>query len=127
MSILLNSLLSLLLYFILFQAFKKNNFLLDTVKKGKHKLIEMEGAPLMGGLFFYFIFLISFYFNQSQIINFHIFLSLSSILILGIFADQKENFNPNIRLLIQVILITIIVIFFEIKVNKTNIFFLMLF
>ena len=98
--------------------------LVDSPESQKHKVLFNKNVPLSGGIYLFisiliFSFLGKFNFN-SYIINLFLFFFLT----LGIYSDIKTNFKPKFRLLLQLILIFSLVFFYDLKINKTNIFFI---
>ena len=98
--------------------------LVDAPDNQKHKVLFNKNVPLSGGIYLFisiliFSFLEKFNFND-YIINIFLFF----FLILGIYSDTKTNFKPKFRLLLQLILIFSLVFFYDLKINKTNIFFI---
>ena len=98
--------------------------LVDAPENHKHKVLFNKNVPLSGGIYLFisiliFSFLEKFNFNIC-IINLFLFL----FLILGIYSDTKINFKPKFRLLLQLILIFSFVFFYDLKINKTNVFFI---
>ena len=109
----------LLIIFIIF-IFKKFNFLLDNPIINDHKLISTKNTPLAGGIFFYLNFLLLVFYKFNYI-DLNIILFCSLLLILGIFSDIKKDFYPSIRLLLQIIIVLLAVIFFNIQIEETRI------
>ena len=105
----------------------KYSFLIDKPDNQEHKLEHNKNVPLSGGLYFFIAILIdTLLFKNSQqnlLLNVFIFL----FLILGIYSDLKINFSPKLRLFFQAVLVILTIIFLDVKINKTNIFFLDIF
>ncbi len=98
--------------------------LVDTPRNQKHKDLYNKNIPLSGGIYLFisisaFFFLGKFNF-YSYVINLFLFL----FLILGIYSDSRINFKPRTRLFLQLILIFLLVFFYDLKINKTNVFFI---
>ena len=119
-SILLTIFLTLL---VVFQ--RKFLILVDNPLHQKHKKKDNKNIPLSGGLYL----LISLIICNTYSINSNslFIIILLSFLILGIYSDTKINFSPKLRFLFQLILILIMIIFFDIEVNETGVFFLDIF
>ena len=99
----------------------KFNFLIDSREKHKIKLINK--IPLSGGIIFLiYLLIIKILFNSYISIN--IILILSLFFILGYFSDTRPNFKPMLRLIFQIILIILMLHICDLKINKTNIFFI---
>lgn len=99
----------------------KFNFLIDLREKHKIKLINK--TPLSGGIIILlYVIIIKILFNVN--INGNIILILSLFFVLGYFSDTKPNFRPIIRLILQIVLIILMLYFCDLKINKTNIFFI---
>ncbi len=99
----------------------KLNFLIDISLK--HKIYDKNKVPLSGGLYILTaIFVYKFLFNIN--INLELIIILVSMFVLGFFSDTKPNFTPAIRLLLQLSLIILMIIICDLKINKTNIFFI---
>lgn len=105
----------------------KYSFLIDKPDNQEHKLEHNKNVPLSGGLYFFIAILVdTLLFKNSQqnlLLNMFIFL----FLILGIYSDLKINFSPKLRLFFQAMLVILTIIFLDVKINKTNIFFLDIF
>ena len=105
----------------------KYSFLIDKPDNQEHKLEHNKNVPLSGGLYFFIAILIdTLLFKNSQqnlLLNVFIFL----FLILGIYSDLKINFSPKLRLFFQAVLVILTIFFLDVKINKTNIFFLDIF
>ena len=114
------SFISLSLIFIQSKYF----ILVDTPRNQKHKSTYNKNTPLTGGVYLFITLttyiLHSGYSNHSFLIIAFLF----SLLILGIFSDLKTSFSPKLRLLLQSILIFSFIFFLELKINKTDLFFL---
>ncbi len=114
----------ILLSFALIYFQSKYFFLIDRPIKQKHKLDYNKNTPLSGGIYFFLAFSINLILEKNYNQNFLIILFLAMFLILGIYSDLKINFSPKIRLFFQSIIIFFLIIFVELKINKTGIFFL---
>jgi UDP-N-acetylmuramyl pentapeptide phosphotransferase/UDP-N-acetylglucosamine-1-phosphate transferase len=113
--------LNLLLFINYFLS--KHGFLVHISKKKTHKKIGIDQTPLSGGAFFmFFIFLT--YFLYKEIISDFFLAILILFFILGTFQDMNREIKPLLRLLIQFILIFFLVFFDDIRIVKTDIFFL---
>ena len=97
-------------------------FLVDKPSESFHKIEKKNNIPLSGGLFIFFCIIFLSLINFQFYIESKIFLFLSLILILGIFADIKSNFSPKVRIILQLfIIIFFVLINPEILINETNI------
>lgn len=103
--------------------FLKIQFLLDNHSFSFHKKINNKinnkiniiyGPPLCGGIV---IFLSLFFFSNETSLNFFIF----SLLIIGILSDVNILVSPKIRILLQTIVITSFVIYFDLKISDIRI------
>ena len=92
-----------LLAFFLF-VFKKFNILKDNALSSPHKkIINIDNSPvLIGGIF---IFCCMSIFLSNNFISLKIFGFL--ILCLGLFSDKNIIHNPQIRIVIQILILTI--------------------
>jgi len=113
--------LSVLLILILFinKFLLNKNMLINETGDVHQKFASKSSVPLTGGIF---IFLGYFYFLNDDIYSF-IFFSFV-ILTLGILSDLKLIKSAKKKLLLQVSLILFYVIFNDIQINDTRIFFL---
>ena len=98
--------------------------LIDTPRDQIHKSIYNKNTPLTGGVYM-FITLVTYilhtkYSNHSFLVVAFLF----SFLVLGIFSDLKSNFSPKLRLLLQSLLVVFFIIFLDLKINRTGLFFL---
>ena len=109
---------------ILRNLFLRYNILLDNPDHGNHKIYSTKGTPLLGGVFFYVIILSLILFYNFSHIDIKLFLFLFILLVLGFFADLKKTFSPNARLVLQLLLVISIVLFFDVRVERTTIPFL---
>jgi UDP-N-acetylmuramyl pentapeptide phosphotransferase/UDP-N-acetylglucosamine-1-phosphate transferase len=112
----------LLIALIYFQS--KYLVLIDTPYGQNHKSIFNKNTPLSGGVYLFitittYILLVS-YEKMTILLSIFIFL----MLILGIFSDLKRNFSPKLRLFFQFIIVILFILFTDLKINKTGIFFL---
>jgi UDP-N-acetylmuramyl pentapeptide phosphotransferase/UDP-N-acetylglucosamine-1-phosphate transferase len=101
---------------------KKNNFLVDNPGDSFHKIEKKAGTPLSGGLYIIICLLIISMQNSQGLID-HIFLlQISPLIILGIFSDTKKDFAPSLRMILQLSIILLFLLFnFEILITETNI------
>ncbi len=106
---------------IVFQS--KYFFLVDQPQKQKHKLDFNKNVPLTGGIYF-FLSITYYLLIGNSLTNYYIILFIFLFLILGIYSDIKINFSPKLRLLIQTILLICLILLIDLKINKTNIFFI---
>lgn len=106
---------------IVFQS--KYFFLVDQPQKQKHKLDFNKNVPLTGGLYF-FLSIAYYLLIGNSLTNLYIILFIFLFLILGIYSDIKIDFSPKLRLLIQATLLICLILFVDLKINKTNIFFI---
>lgn len=104
---LLDNIFSIIIIFIFnYFFFKKSNLLNENIKISNHKDIgSSNNSPiLIGGIYFLLIILI-FFPNLDFLTKFVFFL----LTILGIMSDKNYLTNPKIRLIIQIILISILI------------------
>ena len=101
---------------------KKNNFLVDNPSDSFHKIEKKAGTPLSGGLYIIVCILIISMQNSKSLID-HIFLlQISPLIILGILSDIKKDFTPSLRMILQLLIILLFLLFnFEILITETNI------
>mgnify|MGYP001192351638 CR=1 FL=1 len=98
--------------------------LIDAPRDQIHKSIYNKNTPLTGGM--YMFITITTYTLHADYTNYSLLLILFlfSFLILGIFSDLKNNFSPKLRLLLQFLLVVFFILFLDLKINKTGLFFL---
>ena len=113
-------LLSISLIFIQSKYF----FLIDRPENQQHKLAYNKNIPLSGGIYFFIAILTNTLLTEYYDQNFLIIIFLFLFLILGIYSDLITNFTPRIRLLCQIALVILIIVFLDLKIDKTNVFFL---
>ena len=113
-------LLSISLIFIQSKYF----FLVDRPENQQHKLAYNKNIPLSGGIYFFIAILTNTLLTEYYDQNFLIIIFLFLFLILGIYSDLITNFTPRIRLLCQIALVILIIVFLDLKIDKTNVFFL---
>lgn len=95
----LNTIICLLSILVVNKFLSKIYFLIDKPEFSQHKLPHKKIIPLSGGIYFYItLFFISFF----NVLNTKIFIYLLPLLIIGIIADTKKDFNPNLRLFLQI-------------------------
>ncbi|MDC0153077.1 hypothetical protein OAI81_02290 [Candidatus Pelagibacter sp.] len=99
-------------------------FLIDRPKNQQHKLAYNKNIPLSGGIYFFIAILTNTLLTEYYDQNFLIIIFLFLFLILGIYSDLITNFTPRIRLLCQIALVILIIVFLDLKIDKTNVFFL---
>jgi UDP-N-acetylmuramyl pentapeptide phosphotransferase/UDP-N-acetylglucosamine-1-phosphate transferase len=115
-------LIILFISLILIQS--KYSILLDDPKGEQHKINYNKNVPLSGGIYLFLSFLLSTFLTKYHNENFLILLFIFFFLLLGIYSDIKKKFSPRIRLLFQATLIILMIFFLDLKINKTNIFYL---
>jgi UDP-N-acetylmuramyl pentapeptide phosphotransferase/UDP-N-acetylglucosamine-1-phosphate transferase len=102
----------------------KYSFLLDNPKGERHKINYNKNVPLSGGIYLFLSILLSTFLTKYHNENFLIIVFIFLFLLLGIYSDLKKKFSPRIRLLFQATLIILMIFFLDLKINKTNIFYL---
>ena len=112
----------LLIALIYFQS--KYLVLIDTPYGQNHKSILNKNTPLSGGVYLFITIITCIYFVSYNKITILLSLFIFLILILGIFSDLKRNFSPKLRLFLQFIIVLLFVLFTDLKINKTGVFFL---
>ena len=106
-------LLSISLIFIQSKYF----FLVDRPENQQHKLTYNKNIPLSGGIYFFIAILTNTLLTEYYDQNFLIIIFLFLFLILGIYSDLIINFSPRIRLLYQITLVILIIIFLDLKMD----------
>ena len=114
----------IILFISLISIQSKYSFLLDNPKGERHKINYNQNVPLSGGIYLFLSILLSTFSTKYYNENFLIIVFIFLFLLLGIYSDLKKNFSPRIRLLFQATLIILMVFFLDLKINKTNIFYL---
>lgn len=109
--------LILAIFLTTYYLFKKINFL-DEVKHSTHKKFgQANKSPIIIGGFF-LIIVILFFFSSN--LN-HLKITLSVIFFLGLLSDKNILSNPKIRLIIQLLILIVLVLFSDLKiVNLEN-------
>jgi UDP-N-acetylmuramyl pentapeptide phosphotransferase/UDP-N-acetylglucosamine-1-phosphate transferase len=109
-----NIFLILFIFILNYFFFKKLNLLNENVKFSDHKDIGSSNKSpiLIGGVYFFIIILI-FFPNFDFITKFVFFL----LTILGVMSDKNYLPNPKIRLIIQLILISILIYLQDLTVD----------
>ena len=106
--------------FLFINNYIKRFNLLSNYKNQKHqKFSGIKNMPLSGGIFLTFSILLIL---NSQNYIFSLFVLL--IFFTGFLSDTNLMSSPKLRLLIQLILIILFVLFLEIKIDKINIIFI---
>jgi len=108
-----------LLVFFLFVS-KKFNILKDNVLSSSHKkIINIDNSPvLIGGIF---LFCCMSIFVSNNFISLKIFGFL--ILCLGLFSDRNIIHNPKIRIVMQILILTIFVVLNKLQIEEVRIVF----
>lgn len=101
----------------------KFGFLVHIIKKKNHKKIGINQTPLSGGIFFMFFISLNYFLFKETISDFFLAI-LILFFILGAFEDMNREIKPQLRLIIQFILIFFLIFFDDIRIVKTGIFFL---
>lgn len=109
--------LSILNYLI-----KRFNIFIHLNSKETHKKFGVNNIPLSGGLFFFSIFL--YIYPDQNFLDYSSLILLFFYLLLGLVVDSNVEINPKLRLFIQIILTLILVLFTNVFVNETNLFYL---
>jgi UDP-N-acetylmuramyl pentapeptide phosphotransferase/UDP-N-acetylglucosamine-1-phosphate transferase len=105
----------ILIIFLTFLANKKS-FLPNYNGSGHQKFLNTQNIPLIGG-FFILICLIKIYLNKDfSYVAFFILIFLT-----GFFSDSKLLSSPKLRLLLQILIVSIFVGYYEIHVTPTRI------
>ena len=102
----------------------KYSILLDNPKGERHKINYNKNVPLSGGTYLFLAMLLNTFLTKSHNENSLILVFIFLFLILGTYSDLKKNFSPRIRILLQTTLIILMIFFLDLKINKTNIFYL---
>ena len=102
----------------------KYSILLDNPKGERHKINYNKNVPLSGGTYLFLAMLLNIFLTKSHNENSLILVFIFLFLILGTYSDLKKNFSPRIRILLQTALIILMIFFLDLKINKTNIFYL---
>ena len=92
---------------------------MDKVANSSHKkfILHTDRIPLTGG----FYLLIGYISSQVYIYNFSEIYFFSTILLLGYFSDMIKNFSTYFRLLFQVIICFLFLIYFNLSINDVRI------
>jgi UDP-N-acetylmuramyl pentapeptide phosphotransferase/UDP-N-acetylglucosamine-1-phosphate transferase len=109
-----------ILYLIIFFQ-KKFNFLIDSNKNTVHKIAFKSSVPLTGAL--YFCISVLFFSLNFFIIKLFIISSLFFLIYSFVFDDNNQ-YSPKVRFIIQSIFLVIVIIYFDIRVNKFNLEFI---
>jgi UDP-N-acetylmuramyl pentapeptide phosphotransferase/UDP-N-acetylglucosamine-1-phosphate transferase len=110
----------LTIIFLCFNFFcTRYNFFVDKVANSSHKkfILHTDRIPLTGG----FYLLIGYISSQVYIYNFSEIYFFSTILLLGYFSDMIKNFSTYFRLLFQVIICFLFLIYFNLSINDVRI------
>ena len=107
-------------FFILVISFtyiaNKKSYLPNYTGDEHQKFLNSKTTPLIGG-FFLLICLIKTYYSKDLIY----ILTFVSIFIIGYFSDSKLLSSPKLRLFLQLIIVSLFVIYFQIHVSSTRI------
>jgi UDP-N-acetylmuramyl pentapeptide phosphotransferase/UDP-N-acetylglucosamine-1-phosphate transferase len=114
----------IILFISLISIQGKYSILLDNPNGERHKINYYKNVPLSGGIYLFLSILVNTFLTKYHNENFLILVFIFLFLLLGIYSDLKNKFNPLIRLLFQATLIIIMIYFLDLKINKTNIFYL---
>ena len=98
--------------------------LIDTPRDQIHKSIYNKNTPLTGGVYMFITLVTYILHTKYSDHSFLVVAFLFSFLVLGIFSDLKSNFSPKLRLLLQSLLVVFFIIFLDLKINRTGLFFL---
>jgi len=107
---------------IFFQS--KYLILVDTPGNAKHKLNYNKNIPLSGGIYLFLAILGNSLFSVFQYKNYILILFLFFFLILGICSDVKKEFTPRTRFFFQTMMVILLIISLDLKINKTHVFFI---
>ena len=113
-----------ILFISLISIQSKYSILLDNPKGERHKINYNKNIPLSGGIYLFLSILLSTFLTKYHNENYLILVFIFLFLILGIFSDLKRKLSPRIRLLLQATLVILMIFFLDLKINKTNIFYL---
>ena len=116
-----------IIYFTIFSFFFflfnhlcfKYSFLVDRPNNSVHKkfISRSKLVPITGGLYLFLGYLLS----KQYIYNFSEILFFGAILILGHLSSVYKNFYPFLRLLIQLAICALFLIFFKLNINDVRI------
>jgi len=116
--------MSLFFYFIFIFVFliflnffmNKTRFYIDINKSSFHKKITgQQETPLSGGLVI--IFMIIFFIELTDLVKIFLFL----IFVIGFFSDKQKLISPNVRFLLQIIIVFLFVIYEGPQIEETRI------
>jgi UDP-N-acetylmuramyl pentapeptide phosphotransferase/UDP-N-acetylglucosamine-1-phosphate transferase len=110
--------LPLILFAVIFFQ-KKNNFLIDDLKSSRHKVFTGNlnlKTPLSGGIF---IMLSLIIFLQDKDIIFFLYLALMTTI--GILSDLNKLRSPNVRLILQLILVYSFIYIVDLNIKEVRI------
>lgn len=107
-------LIILLIFLIIYFILRKLNILKDSTEYSSHKLLGSENKSpiILGGLYILIIVLI---FHTSVSLN--ISIALGFIVILGLLSDKNILPNPKLRLLFQLLILSILVHLNNLQIN----------
>jgi UDP-N-acetylmuramyl pentapeptide phosphotransferase/UDP-N-acetylglucosamine-1-phosphate transferase len=112
------------LFISLISIQSKYSILLDNPNGERHKINYNKNVPLSGGIYLFLSILLNTFLTKYHKENFLILTFVFLFLLLGIYSDLKKNFSPIIRLIFQATLIILMIFILDLKINKTNIFYL---
>jgi len=106
----------LILLIILNFILNKSKIYLDINKSSFHKKITgQKQVPLTGGLVI--IFMTIFFFELNDLVKIFLFL----IFVIGFFSDRQKLISPNLRFLLQTVLVFLFVIYEGPKIEETRV------
>ncbi len=113
----LNTIICLITIIIINYVLSKNNFLIDKPELSHHKFKHKKIIALSGGLYFFISF---FVISIIQGIDNKILIYLFPLLFIGIIADIRKSFSPNLRLVFQILFFISLVYFLRIKISSID-------
>jgi UDP-N-acetylmuramyl pentapeptide phosphotransferase/UDP-N-acetylglucosamine-1-phosphate transferase len=112
------TIVSIIVFFFINNYIKKFAILLNFKGQKHQKFSGMRNIPLSGGIFLTFsILLLNL---ENHILSYFVLL----VFFLGFVSDTNFLSSPKLRFLIQLLLIISFVLFLDVKIAKTNLFFL---
>ena len=113
---LLITLILAIISYLLSNFCKKNKYMTSLSGDKHQEFTNNQSVPLIGGFFILIGFFFIFY-DQ----NIHFLIVLTTIFFLGLFSDLKIVISPNIRILIQFIIVLYLIYFLKMEIGLTRI------
>lgn len=120
LNLLINIIVCLITLAFINLVLSKNKILIDKPEYSNHKFDHQKVICLSGGIYFFVSFFIISNIHNYDTKNLLFYLPF---LLVGIIADLKKSFSPNLRLILQIIIFVYLINILNLKVSSVDLTF----